>query len=114
MMTVIEKNACENLDNVRQNVTSRILIDKDNSIVGKIVTRYGKNTAYTTMVLDGSFVGYAKCSGYGYSLEGSNIDRIVMDNKDKFVEMGYTNFNNIRGNGIEFFYDNGVKDYNAI
>ena len=101
--------AIENMDKLRQVCSVHVLL-KSGNYVGKVVTKYGKSTAYTSFFLDG-FVGYARCSGYGYNLEDANLREIFKSNREKFEEMGYCDFSIL---GAGFFFKNGLTVILAV
>jgi len=101
--------ALENIDKLRQ-VCSVHVILKDGNYIGKVVTRYGKNTAHTSFFLDG-FVEYARCSGYGYNMEDANLRDILKNNQKKLEENGYADFSIL---GVGFFSKNGLTVISAV
>lgn len=83
--TNIEK-AKKIFNNLSQNVSVKIIVDNNGDYIGKLITKYTKSCAHTIFFL-GEFVGYNKCSGYGYNMEEHNFKNIISKNKSEIEKM---------------------------
>lgn len=82
----IEK-AMKVFDSISQNVKIQIIVDIRGNYIGKLITKYTKTSAHTILFL-GEFVGYEKCSGYGYNMENHNLKNIIEKNKEAIANAG--------------------------
>lgn len=83
--TQIEK-AKKVFDNLSQNVSVKIIVDNNGDYIGKLITKYTKSSAHTILFL-GEFVGYNKCTGYGYNMEEHNFKNIISKNKNEIEKI---------------------------
>lgn len=111
--TQIEK-AKKVFDSVSQNVSVKIILNMKGNYIGKLITKYTKSSAHTILFL-GDFVGYEKCSGYGYNMEENNFRNIVIKNKSEIENTGdgYIIFD-FMNDFNKFIEKNGYKVITAI
>lgn len=101
MNTNIEK-AKKIIDGVSQNINIKIIVDIKGNYIGKLITKYTKSSAHTILFL-GDFVGYERCSGYGYNMENHNFKNIIEKNKKEIANAGV---------GVNVFSE--VNDFNKF
>lgn len=113
MIKNVEK-AKKVFNSISQNVSVKIVVNSKGNYVGKLITKYTKSSAHTILFL-GEFVGYEKCSGYGYNMEEHNFKNIVTKNKNEIENAGdgYVVFN-FMDDFNKFIGKNGYRIITAI
>ena len=81
------ENAKKVFDSIYKNVNVKVILDMEGNYVGRLITKYTKSCAHTILFLE-DFIGYEKCSGYGYNMENHNFKNIVEKNKEEIACTG--------------------------
>ena len=82
----MDNKAWKNIDTIKKNISVKAIVE-GGVIVGKIITRYTKIHAYTTLILK-NHIFYEKNCGFRCDSEQKNIKKIVENNIEFFESLG--------------------------